>query len=111
MTKAEFLRRVYHKAGAINGLTQKQTAHVVDAAFVILADEFIGRARRLRKLRQKPNAASLRFWWPEFGSFLLVRRAGRHVPHPRTGRSLAIPPRLTIVLRPAEVVKQLLNHD
>ena len=111
MTKAEFLARIYHRVGAKRGLTQKQTAAIVDALFATLADEFIGRARCYRRLRQTPNGASSRFWWPEFGTFALVKRAERRVGHPRSGKQLTIPARFTIRFKPAAVVKQLLNRD
>ena len=101
MTKAELIERVARQKDLPRDLTKKAVAQIVDAVFMELGDYFIrarvgGNSRRGSPIRALAPSAS-------------GGATPRSVRNPQTASPSLIPAQATVVFRPGQDLKDLLN--
>ena len=94
MTKAELVQRL--QSSHLPDLPRREIARLVDVIF----DEIASAVRK-----------SGRFYYPDFGTFLLRRRKTRTGKDPRSHEEIVIPPTVTVGFRPAPEFKKALDRN
>jgi DNA-binding protein HU-beta len=88
MTKAELITAVTKTVG--RGLSKRAVEDIINALF-----------QQLRVGLKKHK----RFAFPDFGIFLVRKRAARTGRNPRTNQEIRIPAKQTVVFRPSKTFK------
>jgi len=94
MTKADLIEHIYGAKEFRGAVSKKTLAALVDAVFA-----------EVQKALRKDG----RFSYPNFGTFLRKKRAGRTGRNPKTQERIRIAPRQTVTFKPHQAFKDALN--
>ncbi|MDI7267712.1 MAG: HU family DNA-binding protein [Myxococcota bacterium] len=94
MTKAEIIEHIYGSKEFRGAISKKMLAGLIDAVFAEV---------------QKALRKNGRFSYPNFGTFLRRKRAGRVGRNPKTQERIRIAPRQTVIFKPHQAFKDALN--
>ena len=86
MTKTDLVEVIYHRHG---GISRRESQEIVD--------QLLGRIKReLRRARRVQISG--------FGSFEVVRRESRKGRNPKTGETIQIGPKQSLIFRPSRTL-------
>lgn len=90
-------------------MNQRTLAHALAREFFLTQTETAALLRSLTTHFTKALAAGDRVHLINFGSFHPVHRTAKKVRHPKTGRIMTIPARVTVIFHPAPSLKETLD--
>jgi len=96
MTKAELVKSIYEEVNREEKVIMYKTLNKV-------LDCFADRALQSVKRRK-------RFYYPDFGTFILRRRKARKGRNPQTGETIRLPAVNNVQFRPSKFWKMVLNN-
>jgi DNA-binding protein HU-beta len=94
MTKAELIEHIHGAKEFRGAISKKMLGALIDAVF----DEIVRAVKREGK-----------FSYPNFGTFLRRKRAGRIGRNPKTHEKIKIAPRQTVAFKPHRGLRESLN--